>query len=163
MGRTQVERNRQARGRGRGRGRGEKKHHAVAPQPKIQETPLPEDDDLDARAEQLLSYGVATSTAVSQFHRKEESSFLFTETTSSTATDLAEQMKRLSQRLEAVPLKDRLRLPDHILEELYGKQQLTKAAVDETKMEERPLEVEDTKSDDDGGDDLDSWLDSVIT
>jgi hypothetical protein len=94
--------------------------------------------DLDDRAEQLLSYASATSTAISQFQSStahfnddEDADGMFVPRTRGGGESLsqpdnrAEKMKRLSQRLEeTVPWKDRLRLPHFILEELLhgGKQ-----------------------------------------
>jgi hypothetical protein len=98
----------------------------------------PAPGDLDDRAEQLLSYASATSTAVSQFQSStghfnddDDADGMFVPRTRGGGGEppqpdnRAVKMKRLSQRLEeTVPWKDRLRLPDFILEELLqgGKQ-----------------------------------------
>jgi hypothetical protein len=100
----------------------------------------PAPGDLDDRAEQLLSYASATSTAVSQFQSStghfnddDDADGMFVPRTRGGGglgeppqpDNRAAKLKQLSQRLEeTVPWKDRLRLPDFILEELLrgGKQ-----------------------------------------
>jgi hypothetical protein len=214
MGRSQVAFNQRARGGGRGRGGGgsrgtrgggrgveaaspssKQRRHLGNHQPDIHEEQNDRVDDdyntLDDRAEQLLSYGTATSTGVAQFQPSSDydGEIMFhpsaRPSSSKEPVDVAEQMNRLNQRLALLPLKDRLRLPDFILAEMGHDSGTTPGpAYDDKDREEKASSVVivapqvkvETKVDDDTvnnngtvneeeeeeEENLDDWLDSVI-
>jgi hypothetical protein len=204
MGRSQVAFNHRARGRGRGRGvggrgtgRGERVETASPPSKQPRRPPAavihhqqhPPDlheeyedyNTLDDRAEQLLSYGTATSTGVAQFQPSsdhDEGEIMFHHPSSTSfKMDVAEQMNHLNRRLALLPIKDRLQLPDFILAEMYhdggGTTPGTTAKDEEEKASsvvvvapqievETKVDNNDNVKEEEEEENLDDWLDSVI-